>query len=206
MTEQNPYNQLGVAENASFDEIQSAKQRLSEQYQNDMQQLHKIESAYDAIIMDRLRMRQEGKIKVPDGIRFAEKVPETPQAMVSDPTTNYGQSLSAWFTKPEGNTLSLSSSLFGSLSLLTLLAPFVVTPSPSSFFLSLGFFANLYLGNRKDNKFFRSILFSLLGLCLGLLLGAGLASLHLPFFTLSIDDLSVLTTLVCFWIISNFLR
>jgi phosphoheptose isomerase len=35
MSEQNPYEQLGVTEESSFEEIQEAKQRLVQQYQND---------------------------------------------------------------------------------------------------------------------------------------------------------------------------
>ncbi len=35
MSEQNPYEQLGVTENSSFEEIQAAKKRLYEQHGND---------------------------------------------------------------------------------------------------------------------------------------------------------------------------
>ena len=66
----------GVTENSSFEEIQAAKKRLYEQHGNDSAVLEEVEIAYDSIIMDRLRLRQEGKIKVPDRIRFAEETPE----------------------------------------------------------------------------------------------------------------------------------
>jgi len=64
MSEQNPYEQLGVTEESSFEEIQEAKQRLVQQYQNDSKIVELIEAAYDSVLMDRLRMRQEGRIKV----------------------------------------------------------------------------------------------------------------------------------------------
>ena len=70
MSEHNPYDQLGVTEDSSFEEIQAAKSRLSAECRNDAKQLESIEAAYDAVIMDRLKMRQEGRIKVPDRIRF----------------------------------------------------------------------------------------------------------------------------------------
>ena len=65
MSEQNPYEQLGVTENSSFEEIQAAKKRLYDRHGNDSTVLEEVEIAYDSIIMDRLRLRQEGKIKVP---------------------------------------------------------------------------------------------------------------------------------------------
>ena len=74
MSEQNPYEQLGVTEESSFEEIQEAKQRLVQQYQNDSKIVESIEAAYDSVLMDRLRMRQEGRIKVPDRIRFPERL------------------------------------------------------------------------------------------------------------------------------------
>ncbi|NEP25885.1 CPP1-like family protein, partial [Moorena sp. SIO3I6] len=66
MSDNNPYDQLGVTEEASFDEIQDAKGRLMQKHRGNQKLLDTVEAAYDAIIMDRLRMRQEGKIKVPD--------------------------------------------------------------------------------------------------------------------------------------------
>jgi len=59
MSDQSPYEKLGVSEDASFDEIQDARNRLFEQYSGDSKSVEIIEAAYDAILMDRLRMRQE---------------------------------------------------------------------------------------------------------------------------------------------------
>ena len=89
MTELNPYEQLGVTENSSFEEIQTAKQNLKEKYQNDLPVVESIEIAYDAIIMQRLRLRQEGKIKVPEQIRFPEKTVEIkkPSLITNNPTS-----------------------------------------------------------------------------------------------------------------------
>jgi hypothetical protein len=74
MSEQSPYEKLGVSEEASFDEIQDVRNRLLQQYSGDSKRVEVIEAAYDAILMDRLRMRQEGKIKVPERIRFPERL------------------------------------------------------------------------------------------------------------------------------------
>ena len=64
MGDQNYYEKLGVTEDATFDEIQEARNRLLQQYSGDSKHLEVVEAAYDAILMERLRMRQEGKIKV----------------------------------------------------------------------------------------------------------------------------------------------
>ena len=91
MSQNNPYELLGVSDDASFDEIQSAKKRICEENKNDAQILEKIEAAYDAVIMERLKLRQDGKIKVPERIRFPERnkvesVPTPNQApMISSP-------------------------------------------------------------------------------------------------------------------------
>ena len=74
MSEQNVYYEtLGLTEASSFEEVQSAKARLVAECEDNPQKKESIEAAYDAILMERLRLRQEGKIKVPDRIRFAEK-------------------------------------------------------------------------------------------------------------------------------------
>ena len=65
MSETNPYVQLGVSEEASFEEVQAARAQLLSQCQGDDRRTQAVEMAYDAILMDRLRQRQEGRIKVP---------------------------------------------------------------------------------------------------------------------------------------------
>lgn len=79
MSEPDPYKLLGVSEDTPFEEIQDAKSRLLEQYGDNERQVQLIEEAYDMILMQRFRMRKEGKIKVPEGIRYAENaIPARP--------------------------------------------------------------------------------------------------------------------------------
>ena len=72
MSEKTPYEKLGVSETAPFEEIQKAKDHLSHKHSDNFETIESIESAYDAIVMERLKLRQEGKVNVPDNIRFAE--------------------------------------------------------------------------------------------------------------------------------------
>jgi uncharacterized membrane protein len=207
MSSQNPYQTLGVTENASFDEIQEAKQRLSQQYREDTKALESIEAAYDAIIMERLRMRQEGKIKVPDRIRFAERS-EPPFKINPNAVSQSPNWLQQFIERPSQKALLWPTGIFLILGGLTI---FVQNRQDSllSLLIALGFFANLYFLNRKEGRWWRSVLMSLIGLFLGLGLGSVLASLlELPNsgIPLNVEQLSSLTTFILFWIMSGFLR
>jgi hypothetical protein len=58
----NPYERLGISPDASFDSVQEAKQaRLAEVGEDPMARA-RIEAAYDAVLMDRLKERQQGKV------------------------------------------------------------------------------------------------------------------------------------------------
>ena len=208
MSEQSPYEKLGVSENSSFEEIQSAKQRLIKQYHDDNKALESVETAYDAIIMDRLRLRQEGKIKVPDRIRFPElSAPES----IMNPTPSVEKATPAWLEKlldtPSQQEILLSAGIFLTL---TILATFATQNSSRlSLLLAAGFATSIYLLNRKEQRFARAFLISLVGLLVGIALGAGLATLIASPGSssfLSSDQLTTLVTLLIFWLISSFLR
>ena len=58
----NPYERLCISPDASFDDVQAAKQaRLSEVGEDPMSRA-RIEAAYDAVLMERLKDRQQGKV------------------------------------------------------------------------------------------------------------------------------------------------
>jgi hypothetical protein len=58
----NPYERLGISPDASFDEVQAAKQARLAEVGDDPQARARIEAAYDAVLMDRLKERQQGKV------------------------------------------------------------------------------------------------------------------------------------------------
>lgn len=204
MSEQNPYQQLGVTENSSFEEIQSAKERLSQQYREDSQSLESIEAAYDAIIMDRLRMRQEGKIKVPERIRYPEReqTPEpsvkfNPLAVKTPPSW-----LQGLIDTPDKKDIFIPAGIFLALMGISVF----VTGTQVPLLLTLGLFVNVYFLNRKENKFWRSVLITIGVLCLGIALGTALAKVITPTINLDIQQLYALVTLTLFWLCSSFLR
>ena len=204
MSEQNPYQQLGVTEDASFDEIQSAKTRLSQQHRNDSKALETIETAYDAIIMERLKMRQEGRIKVPDRIRFPERTVEKPSVPPSLSLPTSPSWLQGWIDTPSAKEIALPGLVF------TLLAGGAVLASSNQLLPTLlvgGVFANVYFLNRKERRFGRSLLISfgvlLIGVSLGAVLPRLLSGVSLP---ITGEQISCLLSLFLFWITSSFLR
>ena len=58
----NPYERLGISPDASFDAVQAAKQERLSEVGDDPQARARIEAAYDAVLMDRLKERQQGKV------------------------------------------------------------------------------------------------------------------------------------------------
>ncbi|TVQ48095.1 MAG: molecular chaperone DnaJ [Gloeocapsa sp. DLM2.Bin57] len=208
MSEQSPYEQLGVGENASFEEIQDAKKRLTLEYQNEPKIVQTIEAAYDSIIMDRLRMRQEGKIKVPDQIRFPEKSLENLTSIDSEPIPTPPNWLKRLLDNPSVSEIIWPGVIFLLLSVITVLVKTDVN-SPISLLLAFGFGANIYFLNRKERLFGRAFLISLLGLCLGLGIGYGLANLLITPNTGIIfnqEQFACLFTFCLFWLISSFIR
>ncbi|MFN6153725.1 MAG: CPP1-like family protein [Dolichospermum sp.] len=207
MSDQSPYEKLGVSEDASFDEIQDVRNRLLEQHGGEGNVREVIEAAYDAILMERLRMRQEGKIKVPERIRFPEKrVPSSPQT-----SQTLGQQSPAWL-KRSIDQPKLTDVLLPGAWYLGLSATSVLYPGGSGQVLQLSLVVGVAIGvyflNRKEGKFGRAVLFTLVSLIAGLIAGGLLAGLilPLPLITLTANQFSTLLTFILMWLVSSFLR
>ena len=206
MSERNPYEQLGVTENSSFEEIQAAKKKLFEQHGNDSTVLEEVEIAYDSIIMDRLRLRQEGKIKVPEKIRFpernVEKTLKVPQ-IVNDKSAVWLQDLvdtpsQADILWPSGIFLTLSAIAVFSQNTGASILPLI---------MALGFIANIYFLNRKEGRSGRAFALSFIALFAGIALGTGLANLLLGnSIALDNNQFASAVTFCLFWLVSCFLR
>ncbi|HEY9795529.1 MAG TPA: CPP1-like family protein [Leptolyngbyaceae cyanobacterium] len=208
MSDQNPYEKLGVTEDASFDEIQDAKGRLMQQHRGDQKLVESVEAAYDAIIMDRLRMRQEGKIKVPERIRFPERLSQAPPSFTQTPANRSQAWLQRLWDTPTPRELLWPAVSFLLLSGLTV---FYRTPDESilPLVLALGFGCSIYFLNRKEQQFGRAVVLTLAGLLLGLGLGTllgGLLGTQIANIGLRSEELITLVTFFVFWLISSFLR
>jgi hypothetical protein len=207
MSQQSPYEQLGVAEDATFEEIQAAKQRVLARSGNDRQLQDNVEAAYDAIIMERLKLRQQGKIKVPDGIRFPEKppvvVPKFPSLSVNNSPSWIGDT----FERPSQSEILTTSGVYTVLGGAALIAPIADAGLPTLIAFGTGF--SLYFINQKQRRFKRAFLGTFLALILGTAVAGLLVNtLHLPVSTVGIpgEVFASLTIFLLLWITSSFTK
>lgn len=202
MSDQNMYELLGLNEASTFEEIQAARDRMVDQYAEEPQQQAAVEAAYDAILMERLRLRQEGKIKVPDRIRFAENMPESPAPTKSAPSLPRPDWLSGLVDTPSRDDIVWPAVTYAGLGLLGFAAP--------SLALAVAIAAAIYFLNRKENKFWRSVLLTIGGLAAGLALGLTVGQLLIPqgaqFAWASPDAIASAVTCLALWTVSSFLR
>ncbi|MBR8833815.1 MAG: CPP1-like family protein [Stigonema ocellatum SAG 48.90 = DSM 106950] len=209
MSDQNPYEKLGVSEDASFDEIQDVRNRLLEQHRGDIKQLEMIEAAYDAILMERLRMRQEGKIKVPERIRFPELRVQVPSKESSTPQKQSPAWLQRMLDQPSTADVLLPGAWYLGLSTISVFYP-GVGDQALQLTLVLGVGISIYFLNRKEAKFGRSVLLTLVGLITGLIAGGLVATWLIPpikqFLPLTVNQFSTLITFILLWLINSFLR
>ncbi|MEB3338279.1 MAG: CPP1-like family protein [Leptolyngbyaceae bacterium] len=208
MSDQNPYDQLGVTEYASFDEIQDARDRMMQEHSSDLKSQQLIEAAYDAILMDRLRMRQEGRIKVPEGIRFPEKLAQPSPNVVTSARKSAPPWLERFLDTPNRSDILWSGLVFTGLSSLSLIYP-AANGAGLQLALALGVVFSIYFIQRKEKKFGRALLLTLLGLIGGLLLGGVVSTfLHTTLVSLGLTDagLATIVAFFVFWLITSFLR
>lgn len=203
MSDRSPYEQLGVSEDSSFDEIQAARSRLLEENAGDRQVLEKIEMAYDALLMERLRMRQEGKIKVPERIRFPERLtPEAPPNKTSTPVNRTPAWLQSLLDTPSQADILWPAGILFVLSALSISANFAPVA------LALGVGSSLYFLNRKENRFGRALLLTVVTLVVGLLAGGALATAIAPQLGIqvAVNTLTAWITFFLLWLTASFLK
>jgi hypothetical protein len=204
MTEKSPYQVLGIGEDASFEEIQAARDLLLSSTGADERVQESIEQAYDLILMQRLRLRKEGKIAVPDRIRFAEREvntsPESIPASVQPPKALESW-LGRWLDTPNMTDVLLPGGILAGLCLWEAVLPSAELPSLQ---LAMGLLVSIYFLYRKEHHFIRSILLAMLGLSVGLVAAYGAAS------RISAGDPSGVLllglTFIVMWLVTAFLR
>ncbi|MEN9215591.1 MAG: CPP1-like family protein [Gloeomargarita sp. DG02_3_bins_56] len=201
MSETNPYTQLGVSEEASFEEIQAARAQLLSQCQGDERRTQVVEMAYDAILMDRLRQRQEGRLKVPERIRYAERnlvatAEKNDTRTVTLPA--WVENLRSFIDTPSLQDVALPAVVYGALGYWAWAAS-----TGAALPVALGIGSSLFFLNRKENRFGRAMLLTVLGLLLGAVVGNVLLSLSLGLPPNTAVSWGIFLIL---WLISSFLR
>jgi hypothetical protein len=204
MSETTPYEKLGIKEDASFEEVRDARDRLMNTLKGDQQQQEAIEAAYDAVLMDRLRARQEGTLKVPDRIRFPEKVAtETlSKPTLSPSTVNTPNWLANALDTPNNQEILTCSGVFAGLGVLSIISP----REAAATWLALAWMASIFFLNRKERKFWRSVTISFIAVCAATVVGLivqQVPALGSPEFP---GPISMAFMLVVMWLVSCFLR
>jgi Protein CHAPERONE-LIKE PROTEIN OF POR1-like len=202
MSDPTPYEKLRIGEDASFEEVQRARDRMLGELEGDEMLQEAIEAAYDAVLMDRLRARQEGKIKVPDRIRFPERVvANVPTMTQASPTKSASNWLSRLVDNPSRQDVFVSLGVFAGLSVLNFL---IRTATPT--WLALSLLSSIYFLNRKENRFGRSVLLALMGLVLAVLCGVMFEQVRLQVSPGVPSSISQIVMFIVIWLVTCFLR
>jgi hypothetical protein len=202
-----PYERLGVAADASFDEVQAAKLARLEEVGDDTMARSRIEAAYDAVLMDRLKERQQGRVSsaaksasqreqlAPPPPRLA--VPALPQLQL--PKVAAPQLALPGLELATGRELWFPLATTGVLLLLLLLAP----TFPPDLVLALATAMAVINLQWRHRRFLAAVGWGFGLLCLGLLLGALLTGalsstlpLGLPLSSLQVQGLPALLLLL----------
>ena len=175
-----PYDRLGIAADAGFEAVQEAKQLRLSEVGDDPQARARIEAAYDAVLMERLKERQQGRVSSAaftasqrEAIRPVAATPARPTlpplpkiASLPRPTVALAEGRDRWLP------LAVTAGLLG----LLLLAP----AGTAELVLALGTLLTTVALQRRGSRLLAAAGWSVLLLCLGLLLGGLLLTLIDP--------------------------
>ncbi|MXY63520.1 MAG: hypothetical protein F4Y87_08985 [Synechococcus sp. SB0665_bin_28] len=180
-----PYVRLGVTDDASFDAVQEAKAEKLAACGDDLQAKARIEADYDAVLLDRLKQRQAGKIS--QGAVSASQqeakaasplkqlklpaLPQLPMGRSISPRSRPTLSME-WprFGLAEGQQLWLPLLIHGGL--LAWIALFSPRASTLSLILAMGTGITILNLLWRHGRFFKAAFWGFTGLAVGLGMGA----------------------------------
>ncbi|CAL8472111.1 g11653 [Coccomyxa elongata] len=169
------YDLLNVKEDAGFDEILSAKNKLSSASQGDTDKIMRIETAYDILLMQSMKKRLKGE-GVAQSVRFADVARRKPTKQA--PAVKLPVRVE---TLPTNTALPVSAAFIG-LSIWTLAQGLAdpagrVSNDAPGLQIALALGASVYLlTDKKRVPRGRAVGITVAGLLLGVLIGGGLQS------------------------------
>ena len=202
-----PYERLGVAADASFDEVQAAKLARLDEVGDDSMARSRIEAAYDSVLMDRLKARQQGRVSTAakTASQREQVAPPPPRlAVPSLPQLQLPRMAATRLALPglalaSGRELWFPLASAGVLLLLLLLVP----SFPADLVLALATAMAVINLQWRHRRFLAAVGWGFGLLCLGLLLGAILTAalpaslpLGLPLSPLQLQSLPALLVLL----------
>jgi hypothetical protein len=200
MSNSDPYTALGVTERASFEEVRSARDRLLASAEGDQARQEEIEAAYDAVLMDRLRARKEGRIPVPDRIRYPEKTTTSSTLGFNGGSARPPSWLSKMLYSPTRREMLVSGLIF-----LGLWGAMVLIPKALTTWLAIALLLGIYFINRNGRKFGMAVLFALVGLGVGLGLAYAIYLIPPLQYAPFPNSLSLLIVAIVLWCAATFL-
>lgn len=186
-----PYELLGIAPDASFDEVQAARDSTLAAVGDDPQARARVEAAYDAVLMERLRERQQGRVssaalsasKREEVKPVVARTPSRPAlpALPSLPQLPGAKLPRPSFTLPslqlaEGRGRWFPLAGHGALLVLLLLTP----PGSAQVLLALATGVTVVNLQRRNGHFLAAVGWSFALLSVGLLIGGLFAQLLHP--------------------------
>lgn len=204
-----PYTLLGVSPDAGFDDVQKARDRVVASCGDDAVARARVEAAYDAVLMERLRDRQSGRLS-----SAAASASQMERQQVSSGATSSGNGPAALLTRLRSMSLPAPSlngsglvpdlqlvqgqglivrSIAGALALLLLL----LAPQTVDLLLALStigvFISQVKRGRRPLGSLGWTLLLLIVGLTLGAVLSAFTLQTGLP---LGVEQWQALPTLL----------
>jgi hypothetical protein len=171
------YERLGIDPSASFDVVQTAKHQRLEEVGDDPQARARIEAAYDAVLMDRLKERQQGKVSSA-ALNASQREAARPALASVPPQRPSLPALPALPSLPRPNlvapTLALAEGRDRWLALGgggLLIALSLLAPATGELLLALGTVLTAVVLQRRHGRFLAAVGWSVALLSLGLLIG-----------------------------------
>ena len=197
--ERDPYRRLGIDSEASYEEVQDARNYLVETYRSHTAGVEAIEAAFDKIIQQKLSMRKKAK-----GMKAAMRKKKEGEDYVPP----FLERLQAQFARPDDQTIYRRAALFA------ILIGWAIATSAQSgpaFQLFVGFGCCVYFLNLKRggdrSALGRDFLNSFVALVLGALVGS-IFPVYIPIFPASFSPELILSlfSFVAFFIFATFLK
>jgi len=205
-----PYERLGVEPDATFELIQARRDFLLAEVVDDTMARSRIDAAYDAILMDRLKERQQGRVST--AARSAsqrEQVTPPPSRPVLSALPRLPQIQAPRLGRPSfalpnlalahGRDFWLPLGVSGGLLILL----FAVPAAPAELLLALATLVTVLCLQRRNGRFLQAVGWSFALLTVGLVLGGLLLAainpalpLGLPIGSIQVQSLPALLLLL----------
>ncbi len=213
---QEAYSQLGIDSNATFEQVQQARDKKLSEAGDDLILKAKIESSYDSLLMDSLKARRSGKVSNDafsasqkeeygnnnDQIGFGKALLTRFGNTLSSTSKNGDSFSKSNFILPEGDGLTIRIA-FGILAIVLLL---VAPDANIQLILSLStlgvFISQIKRGRRALQSLGWSVVFLATGYILGGLIVNNLGSIPHHGQSISINKLEALPAIILLWIAS----